>query len=150
MENKIIEDKELYFDAHNKTYYNDIAPEYLYYKVTRMYKYIDFSEYKEVLPNGVEVISINNFHRCMLDQNEEYKNYVIEEVLYDIDRFGYYATEDIENALSIGFNILTDEFTPDDLGREEWDALAFVRDKQLEKFMNKDKKCRSNKKLYKR
>lgn len=137
--------KEMYFNAYNETYYNDIAPEYLYYRVTRMYKDIDFSEYKEVLPNGDEVITINNFHRCVLEQNEEYKNYVIEEVLYDIDRFGYYATEDIEDALSIAFNLLTDDFTPDDLGREEWDALAFVRDKQLEKFMNKDKKDRSNK-----
>lgn len=137
--------KEMYFNAYNETYYNDIVPEYLYYRVARMYKDIDFSEYKEVLPNGDEVITIDNFHRCMLEQDEEYKNYIIEEVLYDIDRYGYYANEDIENALSIGFNLLTDDFTPDDLGREEWDALAFVRDKQLEKLINKDKKYCSKK-----
>lgn len=138
--------KELHFSALNETKHWDIAPDYIYFRITRRYKDIDFSQYREVLPNGDEVIRIYNFHRCLLEQDEEYKNYVIEEVLYDIDRYGYYADEDIEDAISVASNLIFDEFTPDTLGREEWDAIAFLSEKQIEKNKDKFKRQRKYKK----
>lgn len=142
--------KELHFSASNRTNRWDIASEYIYFNITGRYKDIDFSQYKEVLPNGDEVITIDNFHRCLLEQDEEYKNYVIEEVLYDIDRYGYYANKDIEEAISVASNLVFDEFTPDTLGEEEWCAISYLSEKQLEKMQDKSRKDRRNKKIYKR
>lgn len=137
--------KELHFSASNGTKRWDIIPDYIYFNITSRYNNINFSQYKEVLPNGVEVIRIDNFHRCLLEQDEEYKNYVIEEVLYDIDRYGYYADESIEEAICVASNLIFDEFTPDTLGRDEWDAISFLAEKQLDKIEDKGKKKRSNK-----
>ena len=141
-----MDNKELHFSALNETRHWDLAPEYLYYKVTKKYKNIDFSQYKETLPNGDEIITIHNFHRCLLEQDEEYKNYVIEEVLYDIDRYGYYADEVVEEAIGVVSGLLTSEFTPDILGRDEWDALSFISEKHYEKGKNKFKRQRKYKK----
>ena len=139
--------RESNFQALNRTQYNDIIPEYLYYKsVSTFYSNVDFSEYKEVLPNGDEVITIDNFHRCMLEQDEEYKNYVIEDVLYDIDRYGYYAEDYVEDAIGTVLGLLTSDFTPDTLGKEEWDALCFIGEKHDAKSKDRYKKSRHSRK----
>jgi len=139
--------KELHFNALNNSKLWDVVPEYLYYNIIiKKYKNIDFTQYKELMPNGDEVISINNFHKCMLEQDEEYKNYVIEDVLYDIDRYGYYAVDVIEEAIGVVTGLLTSEFTPDTLGNDEWDALLFINEKRDEKHMDKFKRQRKYKK----
>lgn len=138
-------DRELHFNALNKTSSGDMVPEYLHYSVTNKYPKIDFSQYKEILPNGVEVITINNYHRCLLDNDEEYRNFVIEDVLFDIDRYGYYATEDFEDALAVVGGLLTSDFTPDTLGQEEWFALDYISGKQDDKFRDKHRRIRKRK-----
>ena len=136
-----------YFDSINKTRMN-VVSEYVYYQqVKNISNLADFSKYKEINDNGEEVISIHNVHKCLLEECEDYKDFVIDEVLYDIDKYGYYADNDFEYALSEVCGILESDITPDDIGYDIWNSLGYINEKQHEKQKDKQYKSSRNRKI---
>ena len=105
-----------YFDEINKTNNSQVIYDFIYYnKIKHMFPNIDFKPYVIVNDNNEEIISIHDYHLCLLENDVDYKNYVIDEVLYDIDKYGYYADGNVEHAfdmLDIAFeeNILEERF----------------------------------------
>lgn len=139
-----------YFEKMNKTgrmvasdyiYLADIPPHY--------FKYINFEEYCETDIDDCLVIKRTIYHELLLQYNETYRKLVAEEVLDDIDRYGYYATDVIEEAMMEVSSILSSnilEYIDDELH----DAICVIDQACYDKFHDKQRKDRRNKKLNKR
>ena len=118
----------------------EMLNEYLYTdKLKFKHPNVDFSEYIEKNQHNFDVITIYTYYRCLIEQDEAFKNHVIDDILYEIDQFGYYANEEMENALySLDAIIQENILTPDD--GELYESLALISENVYKKNHGHNKK----------
>lgn len=123
--------------------FNDsVMRDYVYYKDLKQLEKIlglSLSEYVEVI-DGVELIKLNIVKRQLLEHDDGYRNFVADEILYEIDMFGYYGNDEFESDLGEICSLLESDLTPDELGEETWNALGRMFDKSFDKFKYKNRK----------
>lgn len=133
----------------NKYNFNDSTiKDYVYYNDLKQLEKIlglNLSEYVEII-NGMEVVKLNIVKRELLEHDVDYRNFVADEILYEIDMFGYYGNDMFESDLDEVCSLLESDLTPDDLGEDTWEALGRLSDKSYEKFKYKNRKRNCDKK----
>lgn len=119
---------------------DDIVIDYVFYdEVYKLYPNIDFSPYITKDENNNYIIPIHDYFTCLLENDLDYKNYVIDEVLYDISNYGYYAIDEVEETLGLLTTILDEEMLRGKLEDNEINELENLRNKREEKIYNKRK-----------
>lgn len=142
MTNKNTNYNEMWFESINNTE-NMICDDFIY--VSEICKIllqnVDISKYIHINLDGEEVISRTDYHELLLLFNEEYRKYVANEVLNDIDKYGYYANENIEYAISEVSSLLSSNLI-DEFDDEMIDALQTLDEASYKKTSKRIRKKR--------
>ena len=115
--------------------------DFIYYdEACKLYPDIDFELYVSIDKNNNYIISLHDYFNCLLENDLKYKNYVIDEILYDVNNYGYYANVEIEETLGLITTILDEEMLRGKLEDEEINELEQLRNRREEKVYNKRKR----------
>ena len=135
-------DNKFYFESLNSTGHM-VSNDYIYLAdiPPRYFNDINFEEYCEIDINGQYVIKRTVYHELLLQYNETFRKLVAEEVLDDIDRYGYYATDEIEEAMLEVSSILNSDLL-EHIDEELHDAICVIDSASYNKFHDKQRKGR--------
>lgn len=124
---------------------DEIMDEYIYYERLKNLErrlQLNLQEFVEVI-NGFEVIKLSIVKNQLLLHDDDYRNFVVDEILYDIDKFGYYANDYIEDALA-EISTIFDSNVLEHIDEELHDAIGIIREVTYNKYKTKTRK-RKNK-----
>lgn len=128
--------------------FNDnIMDDYMFYNHIQKLEQrlgMDLSEFVEIV-NGYEVIKVRTVKEQLLLHDSNYREFVVDEILYDIDKFGYYAKEHIDDAM-YEVSMILDSNLLNHIDEEMHDAVCVIREACQEKDLYKQKKNRASKK----
>lgn len=135
MENK-------YLNTYNFT--DNIMDDYMFYdqiKPLEQRLNLNLQEYVEII-NGYNVIKVSIVKNFLLLHDDNYREFVVDEILYDIDKFGYYAKEYIDDAI-YEVSMILDSDVLEHIDEKLHDAVCVIREACQEKDLYTRRKTRS-------
>ena len=131
---------EMRFDSINRTE-RMLCDEYIYVSeiCPVLLQNINIDEYIQINLDGEKVISRAIYHELLLLYNDQYRKYVASEVLNDIDRYGYYANETIESAISEVSSLLSSDLI-DEFDDDMMEALNILDEANYKKISKRVQK----------